>query len=85
MVRTDAPEVGLEAQLTSIADILSGAAPAEAQAPDEDGEETENETVEPIEQERSGCGGCAVEDREASWPLALIAGVLGLALFRRRR
>jgi len=84
MVRTDAPEVGLEAQLTSIADILSGAAPAEAQAPEDGESEDGEETVEPLEQERSGCGGCAVQDRDPPWPLALIGGALGLAWLRRR-
>ncbi|MCA9608733.1 MAG: DUF2330 domain-containing protein, partial [Myxococcales bacterium] len=91
VVRTDAPEIGLEAGLTSIADILSGAAPAEAQAPDDEGEEPAEEAAEapadtPPAESSSGCGSCTVQARTT--PVAM-AGLVALGLLlvatRRRR
>ncbi len=81
VVRTDAPEVGLEAGLASIADILSGAAPAQAQAPEVEATPAPRPAPAPAS---TGCGGCAVPWRPArSWTLALLA-LIALPAVRRR-
>ncbi|MFK7987286.1 MAG: DUF2330 domain-containing protein [Sandaracinaceae bacterium] len=90
MLRTAAPEVGLEPGLPTIADLLSGAATAQAQAPENEGEQgtaetpTEPPTETPAPTPTSGCGGCAVGPRRTPWALG---GLLALGLFlgRRRR
>ncbi|MBX3274852.1 MAG: DUF2330 domain-containing protein [Sandaracinaceae bacterium] len=82
VLRTSAPEVGLEARLASIADILSGAATAEAQAePGPEAPATPALTPAPATPP-SGCGGCAIEPRPS--PLGLGA-LLALALLAWRR
>ncbi|MCB9592748.1 MAG: DUF2330 domain-containing protein [Sandaracinaceae bacterium] len=85
MVRTDAPEVGLEAGLTSIADILSGAATAEAQEAPPANEEEAAPPLRPAPAADSGgCGGCAVQDREAPWGALMLLGLLFVRRARRR-
>lgn len=87
LVRTDAPEVGLEAGLASIADVLSGAATLEAEAASASGSASSDTAVDPGAQEEppasGGCAGCAVSGRD---PGGLVVLALGLALlmFRRR-
>ncbi|HJL15278.1 MAG TPA: DUF2330 domain-containing protein [Sandaracinaceae bacterium LLY-WYZ-13_1] len=99
-LRTDVPELGVEAALASIPDILDGAATVEAQAPEAEADEAEadeaeaaeaeGETAEETAQAESpgesggGCGRCAI-GRARTSALAWLGALPLLALALRRR
>lgn len=78
VLHTDAPEIGVEAGLSSIGELIEGT--AQAQAP-EDEEAPAEETADAPES--SGCGACAVGQPQSA-PGFGLALLLGLALVWRR-
>ena len=78
-VRTDAPEIELEAGLPSIAELIEGT--AQAQEPSEDGDEDE---ASPASGSSGGCGDCTVgsgSTPRATW--FLLGGLFAATWFRR--
>ncbi len=98
VLRTDAPEIGVEAGLASIADVLAGATPdahgapadppeavasEELSAPDEDDELPPGRG--PDGPTADGCGSCSVTPRGHGVPFGVGSFLAALALLRRRR